>query len=115
MEETQNTAVCKPQETVAEGRDQAGRFTPGNKISKGNRWAGRSTQAKAALLRTIGAEELEALGRALYRQALDGDIQAARTVLMYCCGKPGESETLERVEALEARFGNNGDNDHGES
>lgn len=63
--------------TQTEGRDHAGRFAPGNRLSPG-RPKGRGAVAE---LRDKLAQDVDAIVETLRAQALAGDLQAIRIVM----------------------------------
>jgi len=85
-----------------DGRGADGRFTKGNGGGPGNPYAKRIGEFRSAVLAAVSREDMEAIVRRLVTQALDGDIQAAKEILMRTLGRPVESDLIERIERLEA-------------
>ena len=79
------------------GRDPAGRFAPGNRGGPGNPYARQVAALRSALLASVTAEDMRQLGRALLDQARAGDAAAARVLLAYLLGRPGEAPDPERL------------------
>lgn len=73
-------------ETELIGRNELGRFGPGNKCSA-NR-SSRAAELKRAFVEAVTDSDVAEIARTLVRLAIDGDVQAARLVLDRCCGKP---------------------------
>ena len=77
--------ICKP--ATNGDRDCKGRFTRGNRYG-GNVWAGHIARFRAALLRAIREEDVEAVARRLVEQAREGDRHAVELLLRYAVGSP---------------------------
>jgi hypothetical protein len=73
-----------------DGRDKkSGQFLPGNTFSRGVcNWAKQVGIRRAALAEAFTVEEVVALGRKLYEQAMAGDTFAAKVLMPYLVGKP---------------------------
>jgi hypothetical protein len=87
---------------LAYGRDAAGRFTRGNTAGHGR--AHVFAQQAAALRRAFYAEvkpaDMRAMVRKLVSQALEGNLQAARLVLLWIVGKPADAHHPDAVAAM---------------
>jgi hypothetical protein len=83
------------------GRTKDGKFCRGNRISLGNAGARRQSALRGALLKTLDEDKLQALGEALYRRGLDGDMEAVKVLLGYALGKPGPAPDPDRLDADE--------------
>jgi hypothetical protein len=92
----------KPSLTEANGRDGGGRFAAGNGIAKGNPHAKRVNELRTALMEAVTPRDLRSIVAAMVKAAKGGDVVAAREVLNRTIGTPGQSEILQRIEALEA-------------
>jgi hypothetical protein len=91
-----------PQPPPAEGRDaQTGRFTRGWKGGPGNPFARAVAQRRKALLDAITPEDLAAVAKALLRLALNGDVAAAKVLLLYTLGKPDDVVNPDRLDVDE--------------
>lgn len=84
------------------GRDNRGRFAPGNRAGRGNPYARQAARLRAALLKAITAKDVETVVSSLIKEAKAGDVQAIREVLDRAVGKPLPADLLERLERLEA-------------
>lgn len=73
------------------GRDSRGRFTRGNAGGPGNPHGRRTAQLRAALLGAIRPADLAAIGQSLLSAALAGDVAAAKLLLAYTIGQPGDA------------------------
>lgn len=82
-------------------RTPDGRFAPGNTQARGNPFAKRVGELRAALLEAVTPEDIREIIRGMVAQAKAGDVTAAREVLLRVLGKPLEADILERLEALE--------------
>jgi hypothetical protein len=83
------------------GRTKRGRFAAGNHCARGNPNHRRAAMLRAALGEGVGADEMKALGKKLYDQALSGDTVAARLLLEYVVGKPRLAPDPDSLDALE--------------
>jgi hypothetical protein len=83
------------------GRDRRGQFARGNKLGRGNPVCRRMAQLRAALCRDLDEGKMEALGGKLYSLALAGDLEAAKLVLAYACGKPQRTPDADTLDAHE--------------
>jgi hypothetical protein len=83
------------------GRDRRGQFARGNKLGRGNPVCRRMAQLRVALCRDLDEGKMEALGGKLYSLALAGDLEAAKLVLAYACGKPQRTPDPDRLDAHE--------------
>lgn len=95
-----------PRVDRGDGKDAKGRFAPGNRLGRGNPLAGRAAKLRAELLAAITPQTIRAVVDRIVELALQGDLAACREVLDRCLGKPGPSDVLERLEALEAALAN---------
>ena len=86
-------------------RDEHGRFLPGTQPGPGNPYAKRVGQLRSALLNAVSENDMREIIEALVAKAKEGDIAAARTLFDRVLGKPVEGDLIERIEALEARYG----------
>jgi hypothetical protein len=91
--------------TEDNGRDEHGRFTPGNSLAKGNPHAVRVAKLRSALLNTVTEDDMREIIRKMVTLAKDGDVMACRVLLERILGKPEALDLLARLEALEAELG----------
>jgi hypothetical protein len=96
---TQNLEPTSP-----DGRDEAGRFTGGHRLSIGN--TGNRNRRK--LLESIVPDDIDlalnAIRRVLRDEKAKGNdcINAAREMLDRATGKPASSDMADRIEAIES-------------
>ena len=83
-------------------RSPDGKFLPGTQGGPGNPYAKRVGQLRRALLDAVTPEDIQQIILALVDAAKDGDLAAAREVILRTIGKPIESDLLERLERVEA-------------
>jgi hypothetical protein len=76
--------------TGEKAHDSRGRFTAGNKAARGNPFFRRCAQLRAQAVCEITADEMRALKRKLYGQAMEGDVAATVVLLGYLLGKPAK-------------------------
>jgi hypothetical protein len=98
-------AATQPQGTPGtNGRDSAGRFAKGNGGGPGNPFARQVAELRrAALAATTPAKIAEVIGQ-LEKQALEGDVAAAKLYLSYTLGRPAaavDPDTLDVQEAMQ--------------
>ena len=79
-------------ETELIGRNELGRFEPGNRCSAGR--SSRAAELKRAFADAVTESDVTEIARSLVRLAIDGDTQAAKLVLDRCCGKPDGGPTI---------------------
>lgn len=84
------------------GRAADGRFAPGNPGGPGRPPAANVREHRAALLDAVEPEAVRRIIAAMVEAAERGDVAAAKLVLERVFGRVTDSETLERIEALEA-------------
>jgi hypothetical protein len=95
-----------------EGRDKAsGRFTAGNRCSKGNPFAKRQYALRSGLLAAVTEETLTAMAAKLVELALAGDVAAAALLFSYVLGKPARMVDLLDLEARQLSHA--GGDEHG--
>jgi len=70
------------------GRDDRGRFAPGNSLSPGRPSKEREKQYLAAFDKALPANELSTVVAAVLVKAKSGSIPAARLLLEYAIGRP---------------------------
>jgi hypothetical protein len=100
-----------PSVTVADGRDsKSGRFTAGNKFSRGNQHWRRRCELMRAVHKAIGEREIKRLFRAMLDCATqERDWEAAKLLLSFAIGAPPEgspdpdAEDLDELQRLAAR------------
>jgi hypothetical protein len=107
--ETNDPAVLplSPSETGSDGGSKGhganGRFTAGNKCSKGNPFARRMAALRSAALEELTADDIRALMRRLHAQALVGDVASAALLLRYTLGRPPEGVDPDMLDLDEWR------------
>jgi hypothetical protein len=81
--------ALKPVADAAEPAPKRGRpFERGNTCGKGNPFYRQMAAIRKAIVNDLGTDAILCLVRKLYQQGMDGDVNAARVVLMYAVGKP---------------------------
>ena len=90
-----------PSSNGANGRDKGGRFAAGNPGGPGNPHAAATAMLRAALVRSVTEDDIQAVVAALVQKARSGDVVAIRELLDRTIGKPSKMGLVERVETLE--------------
>jgi len=85
-------------------RDELGQFGKGNAGGPGNPYARRVAALRRAFQSVVAEEDMQALGRVLLKQALDGDTAAAKLLLAYAVGKPTPAADPDGVDFDELRL-----------
>ena len=93
--------MVKPTPNGPNGRDERGRFAPGNVGGPGNPHAKQVGKLRSAMLAAVSDQEMKAVVKKLVELAKGGNVPAAREVLDRCLGRPVEADLLERLEELE--------------
>ena len=71
-----------PIEPFCDGRANNGRFAKGNSGGPGNPHAARVPKLRSALLEAVTVEDIQAVIAALMKQAKEGDVAAAKELLI---------------------------------
>ncbi len=83
-------------------RGKGGHFAKGNKGGPGYPYSKQVGALRQALMDAVTPEDIqEIIVLVLVEAAKDGDLAAAREVILRTIGKPLESDLLERLERLE--------------
>ncbi len=90
-----------PTPNAANGRDEHGRFAPGNPGGPGNPHAKKVGKLRSAMLNAVTEAELTSVIKKLVELAKSGNVPAAKEVLDRCLGRPVEADLLERLDELE--------------
>ena len=93
-----------PSTAGGDGRNEAGRFVPGNKIGQGNPHCSRVARLRSALLESISTQDVEDIIQALVGLAKKGDVQASREVLQRTLGPAQAMDVLQRLAEIEERL-----------
>ena len=94
------------------GKDNRGRFVPGNPLGRGNPLAGRAAKIRAELLRMSTTAEIRAICRKLIDGAKDGDLAFIREWFDRTAGKPTDVTTEERIAELERLITEDASHEH---
>jgi hypothetical protein len=95
------TASKMPTAKGNNGRDDRGRFLPGNPGGPGNPLAARVSKLRSALLNAVTEDDVKEIVRKLVSLAKSGDTVAARILFDRVLGRPIESDLIARIEELE--------------
>lgn len=98
----QNDAAPSP--NGGNGHDSRGRFAKGNKGGPGNPFARRVGRLRSLLVNLVTEEDLRAVAHKLVEQARNGNLAAARLLLVYLIGRPGEAVDPDRLDLEEWRL-----------
>jgi hypothetical protein len=86
---------------VQSGRTADGCFAKNNQGGPGNPYNRRVAELRQAMLETIRPEDLQEVLAAVLFKAKTGDLAAAKLLLAYTIGKPGQSVDPDTVEQQE--------------
>ena len=75
-------------EPSCHGRDDLGRFTPGNPGGPGNPFARLVAELRQAAIEAVPREKLRAIFVKMSDLAVEGNVQAAKFIASYVIGKP---------------------------
>jgi hypothetical protein len=79
-------------QAAATDRDARGRFAAGNPFAR------RVAALRSALVESVTNEDIAAITRTLIDMARDGDVPAAKLLLAYAIGKPGDTVQPDRLD-----------------
>ncbi|MBY0523586.1 MAG: hypothetical protein K2R98_09305 [Gemmataceae bacterium] len=94
-------ASAKPPSDNGTDRDARGRFARGNPGGTGNPFARQVASLRAALVDAVNEQDVRDIAAALLRAAKNGNVAAAKLLLAYCVGKPGETPDPDRLDVDE--------------
>ena len=83
------------------GRNDSGRFAPGNRGGPGNPYARRVAQLRSTMLATVTDDDIRAIVAKLVEQAKSGDLAASKLVLDRCLGRELEPVDPDLVDVHE--------------
>lgn len=90
---------------MTEGRDNRGRFTPGNKAASADKrpYTRKAAELRRALYNAVTASDIARIVETLKAQALEGNLKASALLLDRILGTAQQGiDLLERLEKLEA-------------
>jgi hypothetical protein len=93
--------IGEPSPTGDNGRDNRGRFGPGNKAGKGNPLNKRTQQIRVALILAVKPSDVRKAVKKLIEQAVAGDRLALAELLDRTIGRPAMSDIETRIAQLE--------------
>ena len=91
MKKATTTPAADPQTGPDTGHDKKGRFTAGNKCSRGR----KVTELRRALLDAVTPEDIKEIVAAVVEKAKAGDLQAISLLLDRCIGKAMSAQEYE--------------------
>jgi hypothetical protein len=86
-----------------DGRDGRGRFVKGNSEGRGNPFARRVAGMREAMLGAVSEADVQEICKKLVEKAREGDVAAAKLVLVYVVGHPRPAEEPDRMDEQEWR------------
>jgi hypothetical protein len=89
-----------------DGRGPDGKFAQGNECAKGrvNAFARHVGELRRAFIEASTPEKLRRLVEALYQKAEAGDLAAAKLLLTWTLGRPGEAVNPDELDLAEYRL-----------
>ncbi len=91
---------AEPLQPVSDGRDNAGRFEPGNTFSRGNAVGRKTAKFRDRLFKSVTKEDFTGIVGQLIDEAKKGRPWAVKLALEYLCGGP-EDVVQDRLLILE--------------
>jgi len=85
-------------------RGPGGRFLPGTAPGPGNPLAAHVHELRVALLEAVTPEMIAGVAKVLVREALQGDVAAARVLLDRLLGPPVPADLLEQLSVVQERL-----------
>jgi hypothetical protein len=85
----------------ANGRDEKGRFAPGNPGGPGNPYTRQTALLRQVVLDELNEVEIRIIVQRLKARAVGGDVQAIKLVLAYAVGKPESAVNPDEIDRLE--------------
>ena len=92
--------MVSPVSNGANGRDSAGRFSPGCRGGPGNPHARRVAELRATLFDTVTVDDFRAIVGKVVERAKSGDLAAIKELLDRLLGKPTTFVDVEAVATL---------------
>ena len=93
--------MVKPTRNGSDGRDERGRFAPGNPGGPGNPHAKQTGKLRSAMLKAVTEKDMRDVVMKLVELAKSGNVPAAKEVLDRCLGRPVEADLIERLDQVE--------------
>ena len=93
--------MVNPSRNGSDGRDERGRFAPGNPGGPGNPHAKQTGELRSAMLKAVTEKDMRAVVMKLVELAKSGNVPAAKEVLDRCLGRPVEADLIERLDQVE--------------
>ena len=86
------------------GRENNGRFSPGNHLGCGNPLAGRASKIRAVLLEQLSKDKMVKIADRLIRMAERGNLASIRELLDRTMGKAVSFDVLETMVEFDERI-----------
>lgn len=83
------------------GRNARGRFVKGNKLGKGNPLGQRVQALRVSLVDSVSTDDFAAVTKRLVKEALAGDVQAAKLLFDRVLGPSVAVDLVLQIEAME--------------
>jgi hypothetical protein len=100
----EGTLRSEPALEAANGRDERGRFAPGNAGGPGNPFARRVAQLRKVLLDAVSDEDLQIVAEQLVVKAKMGDLVATKLLFQYVLGKPAATVDPDALDVEEFKL-----------
>jgi hypothetical protein len=91
----------QPSPNGTNGRDRNGKFTPGNRVGKGNPFAAECARLRSAMIQAVSDDDVSTIIKAVVAKARNGDLAAAALVLDRVLGRPAPHDLATRIDRLE--------------
>jgi hypothetical protein len=86
------------------GRARDGKFSTGNRLSKGNSAHRKMAELRRALFAGLDEGRMRTLGEKLFAMAAAGDLEAMKVLLAYSIGKPQRMPDEDALDLMEWRL-----------
>jgi len=96
--------IDQPSPSGDNGRAGNGRFAAGNRLAKGNPFAKRVAELRAALFDAVTPDDIRAVVQMLVSNAKAGDVASIKELLQRLLGPSQPDDLLERLESLESHI-----------
>ena len=91
------------EDDIDDVRDTRGRFGKGNRSARRKK-PNVADRLRRAMAASTSASDVRRITKALIEEAAGGSVSAARLLLAYTAGTPGDADVSRRLDVLERRL-----------